>query len=70
MKEEIESKDKQLARAKQNLEEREKFNEQHNSLYGNSCEYFRVLLCPFLQQQGVLASSTHIYPTAGHMSHL
>ncbi|XP_026322755.1 putative leucine-rich repeat-containing protein DDB_G0290503 isoform X2 [Hyposmocoma kahamanoa] len=37
MKEEIESKDKQLARAKQNLEEREKFNEQHNSLYGNSC---------------------------------
>ncbi|XP_060804981.1 golgin subfamily A member 4 [Amyelois transitella] len=37
MKEELESKDKQLARLKQNSEERDKLNEQHHTLYGNSC---------------------------------
>lgn len=47
MKEEIESKDKQLARAKLNLEEREKLNEQHNSLYGNSCKYKSTVMHNF-----------------------
>ncbi|CAB3230377.1 unnamed protein product [Arctia plantaginis] len=37
LKEELESKDKQLIRVKQNLEEREKLNDEHHSLYGNSC---------------------------------
>ncbi|XP_063626258.1 golgin subfamily B member 1 [Cydia splendana] len=37
LKEELESKDKQLIRAKQNLEEKEKLNERHQALYGNSC---------------------------------
>ncbi|KAI8439735.1 hypothetical protein MSG28_013428 [Choristoneura fumiferana] len=37
LKEELESKDKQLLRAKQNLEEKEKLSEQHQTLYGNSC---------------------------------
>ncbi|KAJ0174412.1 hypothetical protein K1T71_009520 [Dendrolimus kikuchii] len=37
LKEELESKDKQLIRARQNLEERDKLSEQHHSLYGNSC---------------------------------
>lgn len=39
LKEELESKDKQLIRVKQNLEEREKLHDEHHSLYGNSCEY-------------------------------
>ncbi|XP_063536932.1 putative leucine-rich repeat-containing protein DDB_G0290503 [Cydia strobilella] len=37
LKEELESKDKQLIRAKQNLEGKEKLNERHQALYGNSC---------------------------------
>ncbi|XP_022822552.1 pericentrin isoform X4 [Spodoptera litura] len=37
LKEELESKDKQLLRVKQNLEEREKLHDEHHSLYGNSC---------------------------------
>ncbi|XP_028035874.1 centrosome-associated protein CEP250 isoform X5 [Bombyx mandarina] len=37
LKEEMESKDKQLVRLRQNLEERDRLNEQHHSLYGNSC---------------------------------
>ncbi|XP_053610633.1 golgin subfamily A member 4-like isoform X4 [Plodia interpunctella] len=37
MKEELESKEKQLTRVKLNLEERDKLNEQHHTLYGNSC---------------------------------
>ncbi|XP_075979991.1 uncharacterized protein LOC142979119 isoform X2 [Anticarsia gemmatalis] len=37
LKEELESKDKQLIRVRQNLEEREKLNNEHHSLYGNSC---------------------------------
>ncbi|KAF9413069.1 hypothetical protein HW555_008589 [Spodoptera exigua] len=37
LKEELESKDKQLTRVKQNLEEREKLQDEHHSLYGNSC---------------------------------
>ncbi|XP_072945175.1 uncharacterized protein [Epargyreus clarus] len=37
LKEELESKDKQLLRLKQNLEEREKSSEQHQAIYGNSC---------------------------------
>ncbi|XP_064073507.1 golgin subfamily B member 1-like [Vanessa tameamea] len=37
LKEELESKDKQLMRLKQNSGEREKFVDQQQSLYGNSC---------------------------------
>ncbi|XP_035444329.2 pericentrin isoform X4 [Spodoptera frugiperda] len=37
LKEELESKDKQLSRVKQSLEEREKLHDEHHSLYGNSC---------------------------------
>ncbi|CAH1639368.1 unnamed protein product [Spodoptera littoralis] len=37
LKEELESKDKQLLRVKQTLEEREKLHDEHHSLYGNSC---------------------------------
>ncbi|XP_063895101.1 centromere-associated protein E [Helicoverpa armigera] len=37
LKEELDSKDKQLIRVKQNLEEREKLHNEHHSLYGNSC---------------------------------
>ncbi|XP_063365832.1 227 kDa spindle- and centromere-associated protein-like [Cydia amplana] len=37
LKEELDSKDKQLLRAKQNLDEKEKLNERHQALYGNSC---------------------------------
>ncbi|KAM3956972.1 uncharacterized protein ACR2FA_009020 [Aphomia sociella] len=37
LKDELESKDKQLSRVKQNLDERDKLSDQHQALYGNSC---------------------------------
>lgn len=43
MKEELESKDKQLVRLKQKVEEKEKLTEQH-SVYGNSCEFENLWL--------------------------
>ncbi|XP_037292945.1 golgin subfamily A member 4-like isoform X5 [Manduca sexta] len=37
LKEELDSKDKQLTRLKQHVDERDRLQEQHHSLYGNSC---------------------------------
>ncbi|XP_049876262.1 major antigen-like isoform X4 [Pectinophora gossypiella] len=37
LKEELESKDKQLIRMRQTMDEKDKLNEQHQTLYGNTC---------------------------------
>lgn len=44
LKDELDSKDKQLSRLKQGIEERDKLSEKHDSLYGNSCELHKLLV--------------------------